>query len=128
MAGVWGNGEQLILQLDEGSLKLIETETGETVVVEEKGKRGVARQCCCPYARNARLTRGRCAFNQCKCRRCCCNALPAAIRAALAGAHCRVLLVVWGVLLRVGLRCCTPPARAPPPAKRAARARIAGDL
>ena len=31
MAGVWGNGEQLILQLDEGSLKLIETETGETL-------------------------------------------------------------------------------------------------
>ena len=31
VAGVWGNGEQLILQLDEGSLKLIETETGETL-------------------------------------------------------------------------------------------------
>ena len=31
VGGVWGNGEQLILQLDEGSLKLIETETGETL-------------------------------------------------------------------------------------------------
>ena len=41
VAGVWGNGEQLILQLDEGSLKLIETETGETLncqVLDHKKK------------------------------------------------------------------------------------------
>ena len=65
VGGVWGNGEQLILQLDEGSLKLIETETGETlncqvrnnfVVVAEKNLQGnsksflnICLSCECPH-------------------------------------------------------------------------------
>ena len=30
-AGLWGGGKELILELDEGALKLIQPETGETL-------------------------------------------------------------------------------------------------